>query len=337
VEVAPGEYRRDVAVWSQRDLVIRGVGRRPSLIANGASADAKATFIVRGDRVRIENLGFFGARVPHRNGAGIRLEKGRLEIAGCHFEDNENGVLTNNDDAIELSIDRCTFVENGAGDGQSHNLYAGAIGRLNVSSSYFARSRVGHLLKSRARESLVVYSRFSGEDGTSSYELEFPNGGTVHVMGCLVQQGPRSENATIVSCGAEGYRWPLTEIHLAFNTIVNNRLMGGVFVRAASGRVRVEVLDNLLVGVGRLDLKAESVVNGRNSVVRRSECADPTRMNYRLRKSSVHVGAAGPIGKLAPGRLFPSREYLHPANSQELPVLSPATPLNPGAFQLLEE
>jgi hypothetical protein len=336
VEVAPGEYRRDVAVWSQRDLVIRGVGRRPSLIANGASADAKATFIVRGDRVRIENLGFFGARVPHRNGAGIRLEKGRLEIAGCHFEDNENGVLTNNDDAIELSIDRCTFVENGAGDGQSHNLYAGAIGRLNVSSSYFARSRVGHLLKSRARESLVVYSRFSGEDGTSSYELEFPNGGTVHVMGCLVQQGPRSENATIVSCGAEGYRWPLTEIHLAFNTIVNNRLLGGVFVRAASGRVRVEVLDNLLVGAGRLDLKAESVVNG-NSVVRRSEFADPTRMNYRLRKSSVHVGAAGPIGKLAPGRLFPSREYLHPANSQELPVLSPSTPLSPGAFQLLED
>ena len=335
VEVAPGEYRRDVAVWSQQDLVIRGVGRRPSLIADGASADAKATFIVRGDRVRIENLGFFGARVPHRNGAGIRLEKGHLEIAGCHFEDNENGVLTNNDSAIELSIDRCSFVENGAGDGQSHNLYAGLIGRLTVSSSYFARSRVGHLLKSRARESLVAYSRFSGEDGTSSYELEFPNGGTVHVMSCLIQQGPRSENATIVSCGAEGYRWPRTEVHLVFNTIVNNRLLGGVFVRAASGRVRVEVLDNLLVGAGHLDLKAESVVN-RNSVGRRSEFADPTRMNYRLRKSSVHVGAAGQIGNLAPGRSYPSREYLHPANSQELPVLSPSTPLNPGAFQLLE-
>jgi hypothetical protein len=96
------------------------------------------------------------------------------------------------------------------------------------------------------------------------------------------------------------------------------------------------VLDNFLVGAGRLDLKAESVVNG-NRAVRRSEFADPTHMNYRLRKSSEHVGAAGPIGRLAPGRLFPSREYLHPANSQELPALNSSTPLNPGAFQLLED
>jgi hypothetical protein len=120
VEVEPGDYRRDTAVWIQRDFVIRGIGGRPRLMAEGASAEGKAIFVVRGGRVRIENLGFFGARVRDRNGAGIRLERGRLEIAGCHFEDNENGVLSGNEGGTELAIDRCRFVGNGAGDGLSH-------------------------------------------------------------------------------------------------------------------------------------------------------------------------------------------------------------------------
>jgi len=106
VEVTAGDYRGDVAVWRQHDLIVRGIGDRPSLTANGASAEGKAIFVVRGDNVRMENLAFFGARVRDRNGAGIRLEKGRLEVVGCHFEGNENGILTNNDETIELAVDR---------------------------------------------------------------------------------------------------------------------------------------------------------------------------------------------------------------------------------------
>src|SRR4030095_10607076 len=56
LEVAAADYRADVAVWTQRDLVIRGIGNRPRLIADGASAESKAIFVVRGDRVRIDTL-----------------------------------------------------------------------------------------------------------------------------------------------------------------------------------------------------------------------------------------------------------------------------------------
>jgi len=334
VEVAAGEYRGDVAVWKQHDLVIRGTGERPSLIANGASAEGKAIFVVRGDRVRIENLAFFGAAVRDRNGAGIRLEKGQLQINGCHFEGNQNGILTGGGEQIELEIDRSSFVANGAGDGQSHNLYAGAIGRLSVSASYFARSQVGHLLKSRARESLIVYSRLTGEDGTSSYELDFPNGGVARVMGCLIQQGPRSENSTIISYGAEGYRWPSNELQLTFNTIVNDRPSGGIFIRVAPGQVRAEVLDNLLVGSGEMGVKTDSALI-RNKVGNRGEFADPARMDYRLKKSSPHVGAAGLVGLLTAGRPHPDKEYVHPADSRKLPDPGSLTPLSPGAFQSL--
>jgi hypothetical protein len=291
---------------------------------------------VRGDRIRIENLAFLGAKVRDRNGAGIRLEKGRLELAGCHFEENENGLLSGNDERIELSIDRCSFAANGAGDGRSHNLYVGAIGKLDVSSSYFARARVGHLFKSRARENRVVYCRLAGEDGTSSYELEFPNGGLVHVLGCLIQQGPKSENATIISYGAEGYRWSRNELQLAFNTIVNDRSQGGTFVHVAPGNVNGELVDNLLVGNGTLDVKTDAALI-RNVVGLHSEFADASRMEFHLKKSSRHVGAAGTVGQLPPGRAYPEREYVHPANSRELPAFASLTPLSPGAFQSLAD
>jgi hypothetical protein len=330
--VEAGDYRADVAVWAQQNLTIRGVGERPRLIADGRSAEGKAIFVVRGDGVRVENIAFFGARVRGRNGAGIRLEKGRLEVARCHFEDNENGILTSNDPNVELSVDRSSFVDNGAGDGQSHNLYAGSIGRLSVTSSYFARSRVGHLLKSRARESHLMYCRLSGESGSSSYELEFPSGGVAVVMGCLIQQGLRSENATIISFGAEGYRWPRNDLQIGYCTLVNDGRPGGKFVRVAKGNVSVAMIGNLLVGNGTLEVSNRSA-QLENMIGRRSDFADASRLDFRLKRTSKLFGAVAKAGSRAIGSALPEREYVHPADSVPLPPYSDRMTLSPGAFQ----
>ena len=101
-----GNYVRDVAIWNKSDLTIRGVGGPVRIIAGGASAEAKATWVVRGDRIVVENLTFIGSRVPDRNGAGIRLERGRLKVVDCAFLDNQNGILTANNADIELEIER---------------------------------------------------------------------------------------------------------------------------------------------------------------------------------------------------------------------------------------
>ena len=256
VVVDAAEYRGDAAVWPQSSLLIRGEGGRANLHADGVSAEGKALFVVRGVDVRIVNFGFAGARVRDRNGAGIRLERGaRLTVENCRFDDNENGILTANDAAGELHVVDSAFTNNGAGDGQSHNLYVGAIGKLTVVGSYFARARVGHLLKTRARESVIAYSRLSGEDGSASYELEFPSGGRATVIGCLIQQGSGSQNATIVSYGTEGYRWEANALAIAFCTIVNDRPGDATFVRAAKGDAAVELTHNLLVGSARMDLQ----------------------------------------------------------------------------------
>src|SRR5690606_39210976 len=54
VEVQAGEYRGDVAVWTQKHLTIRSVGGRAVLIADGRSAEGKGIWVVRGADVTVE-------------------------------------------------------------------------------------------------------------------------------------------------------------------------------------------------------------------------------------------------------------------------------------------
>ena len=96
IEIRPGNYRGQPAIWTQKDLVIRGIGERPVMLADGQSAEGKAIWVVRGGNIRIENVEFRGARVADGNGAGIRFEKGHLTVHACRFADNEMGILTAN-------------------------------------------------------------------------------------------------------------------------------------------------------------------------------------------------------------------------------------------------
>lgn len=249
VEIAAGDYHGDVAVWTQNGITVRGVGGKVRLIADGASAEQKAIWVVRGGAMTVENVEFTGARVWHRNGAGIRFEKGRLVVRDCVFLDNENGILTGNDKNSVLDIENSDFGHNGAGDGYSHNLYVGAMRRLTVTGSHFHHARVGHLLKSRAAENHIVGNRLvDGEGGRASYELEFPNGGIAHVSGNTIQQSATTENPVMVSFGAEGYTWPRNELHLIGNTLIDDRKPPGVILRVWPGADRVETSGNRLVG-----------------------------------------------------------------------------------------
>jgi len=124
IEIEAGDYMGDVAIWTQNKLTLRGVGGRPRLIAAGASAEQKAIWVVRGGDITVENIEFTGARVPDKNGAGIRFERGRLIVRNCHFHDNENGILTGGGDG-ELDIEDSEFGHNGRSEGHNHNIYIG--------------------------------------------------------------------------------------------------------------------------------------------------------------------------------------------------------------------
>src|SRR6185369_7720228 len=51
IEVDAGDYPRDVAVWTQNNLTVKAVGGRARLLAEGAAAEEKAIWVVRGGAI----------------------------------------------------------------------------------------------------------------------------------------------------------------------------------------------------------------------------------------------------------------------------------------------
>ncbi|MFL6719602.1 MAG: hypothetical protein ACJ8G3_24910 [Burkholderiaceae bacterium] len=342
--IDPGVYGRDVAIFTQDRLTIRAVGGRARLDASGASAEDKATWVVRGGHIQVENIEFIGARSSAQNGAGIRFEAGRLVLRNCLFRDNENGILTSSNRKAELEIENSEFDHNGTVEGYAHQIYAGEIARLRVSGSYFHRTVGGHLLKSRAAYNTIIYNRLTDEaGGEASYELEFPNGGLAYVVGNLIQQSATSPNPAIVAVGLEGYRWPKNALYLVNNTIVDDRAAGGVFLRAAPGLQAIKAVNNLLVGEGSRDAgifagkqiaqrqaaDGASIESGNNFSVGRDAFTAPERLDYRVKQDHALPGAYQPPGMANGIDLAPRAEYAHPAGTRRLN----GAPLLPGAFQ----
>jgi hypothetical protein len=274
IEVLPGSYPGDVAVITQRRLTIVGIGERPVFIADGRHAEGKAIWVVRDGDIRIENIAFRGARVPDRNGAGIRFERGRLQLQRCTFVDNQNGVLTGNDAGSELVITDCDFSDTPPNPGSlPHLLYVGRIARLSLTGSRLTRGHEGHLVKSRARESVISDNQLDdGPEGQASYEIDLPNGGMVLVEGNTVVQSPRSQNPVMLSYGAEGRPWDQNRLILRDNLFINRLPAGSWFVRVWDDRLpagtAVRSVNNRFLGPGSLQLgpHAESIGDRRGPV-----------------------------------------------------------------------
>jgi len=258
IEILPGEYRGDVAVWQQKALTIRGIGQRPVLIAEGKSAEGKAIWVIRNGDIHIENIEFRGARVPAGNGAGIRFEGGKLTLRDCAFIDNQMGLLTSNASNAELVIDTSRFAD---APRQMHSLphllYVGAIARVTITGSRFENGYRGHLVKSRARRSDIRDNHIvDGPDGEASYEIDLPNGGIAHITGNTVGQSARTQNPVLISYGAEGNVWPENKLTLKNNNLTSDYLPVGWFLRVHEDKFstlpRLDIGHNETRGIGIL-------------------------------------------------------------------------------------
>ena len=109
VEIDAGTYVGDVAVWRHRNLMLRGVGGRAHLKAGGEHAEGKAIWVIKGKNTTVESIEFSGAKVPDRNGAGIRQEGRHLVVRDCFFHDNENGILASPDPRSVIVVEHSIF------------------------------------------------------------------------------------------------------------------------------------------------------------------------------------------------------------------------------------
>ncbi|HYT95869.1 MAG TPA: hypothetical protein VEO36_00980 [Casimicrobiaceae bacterium] len=335
VEILPGEYRGDVAVWMQKRLTIRGIGATPTLIADNQSAEGKAIWVFRDGDFTIENIAFTGTRVAHLNGAGIRFERGRMRIVRCRFTDNENGILTGNDPNSELVVEDSEFSAAPTNRGPlKHLLYVGRIARFTLSGSRFHHGFEGHLVKSRAGENFIRYNLlYDGEGGSAAYELEFPNGGLAYVVGNVIGQSNETSNPVLISYGAEGAPWPDSALYLSHNTLLSERTTGGWFLRIWTEKLpatlSVIAVNNLTVGLGIFSAGAPGEFAG-NFPVLPLVLGDPATLDFTLASNSLIVGT-GVEPPFVRGRsLAPDAEFNLPVGIR--PIARPKA-WTPGAFQ----
>ena len=334
VEIGPGEWIGDVAVWQQKALTIRGSRKRTALIAAGKLAEGKAIWVIRDGSYLIEDIEFRGARVPDGNGAGIRFEAGKLRVKNCAFIDNQNGILTGNNPTAELAIENSLFADAPAQfDSLPHLLYVGRISRLSITGSRFHAGHIGHLIKSRASETELRYNLIvDGPKGQASYEVDLPNGGMAILLGNVIVQSQFTANPVMVSFGAEGNAWEKSRLILSHNTMISESRKPVWFIRAWRHRLppsaRIDTINNLFSGVGLFDYGLSGVSKG-NWLVFSRTFAGREVLDFRLDMDSWLRGRSGePV--IDGVKFSPEAEFSFPLGIRKIEI---ADQLTPGAFQ----
>jgi len=260
IEIDAGNYVDDVTVWRQNRVTIRGVGGGRAHIVgdrvipfeSGSDRNnGMGLMVIRGTGISVENIEFSGARVVDENGAGIRNQGRDLTICGSYFHNGEDGYL--GEATGTLLVEYSEFHDNGTcpSGGCNHNLYIDGGDRLIFRHNYSHHSIIGHMLKTRATENYILYNRLMDEQtGSSSYNIDIPNGGLTFVIGNLIQQGPNTDNSSMLNYGTEGLSNPAPhELYMINNTFVNDAGFGG-FIQVQGGTGHVRIVNNVFTGSG---------------------------------------------------------------------------------------
>ena len=206
ISFAPMRYA-DCAVQTRGDVTYKAQVPGQAIL-DGVACEDKAALVLRGRSARVEGIVFANIRVPDKNGAGIRLEGGNLAIAQSWFRDSEQGLLTAENPAGTITVDKSTFTRLGTcegGGGCAHALYVGNYGALTVTRSRFEAGAGGHYIKSRAARVAVLGCSFDDSRGRgTNYMIDLPEGATGKIAGNWFVQGRDKENySAFIAVAAE--------------------------------------------------------------------------------------------------------------------------------------
>ena len=327
IDIAAGTYKDSCNIGTA-GLHLKGVGGRPVIDVTGQTlTNMKGIYAIEADDVVIENLELMGAELPAsqgENGAGLRIQANGVVVTDCYIHDNQNGILSGPLTAGmgTQTIAHTEFAHNSLGsgctdgNGCTHNVYVGNYAHLifEFNWSHLAGSDGGHLLKSRALESDVLYNRLTGETGDDSYEVDLPNGGLAIVLGNVIEKGPMSGNGgAVLQYGEEGLGTGTNTIYLANNTFVNAFASKTVFVNLAKGGMLGAAHDNIFSGLGTPSstgpLSADNLSGVDPSFV------NPSTYDYHLTAASPAVGKGVAEGSAGAFPLTPVFEHVDPASA----------------------
>ena len=240
IRIAPG-YHRQCAVQTAGRIAF--VAAEPGRsIFDSVTCEGKAALVLRGAGARVEGLVFQNMRVPDGNGAGIRLEQSNLDVIDSLFRNSEEGILTADDPAATLTIDRSTFSRLGRCDrglSCAHSVYTGHYGRVVVTRTRFEKGSGGHYLKARAIRVDISNNSFDDTQGSgTNYLIDLPAGASGQIVDNLLIQGRDKENySALIAVGAEERKNPSRGLSIERNRATVPQGLGRktVFVADWSG------------------------------------------------------------------------------------------------------
>jgi hypothetical protein len=336
VLIDAGIYLRDVAVWTQNDLLLVANGGRVRLMALGQNAEGKAIWVIKGTRVQVEGIEFSGARAKDLNGAGIRFEGDDLTVSRCRFSDNEMGILTSNNGNADILIEQSELYRNTVDYRKygrlGHNIYIGRAARFELRYSYVHSARTGHQVKSRARRNIIHYNRIADESGRSSYLVDLAEGGAALISGNLLHKSVASENEAAIAFATEAHQGiPGQELYAVHNTLVTDR-PGTVLLNNHSSSMAL-VAGNLVQG-DAIALKGPGRTLS-NLILPEVGLQDAGAMDYRLTSGSLAIDAGSNQLRTPAGKpLVPRHQYRHPLSGAPRPS---AGPPDLGAYEYTSE
>ncbi len=232
IAIDAGHYA-DCSVWNADNLNIEAKG---DVVIEGPVCEDKALFVIMGRNTTIRGITFRGATSTAGNGAGIREHGETLTVENSTFLDNQNGILAATAKRGTITIRNSLFEGNGTCIqeklGCSHGIYIAAA-LLRVENSTFRRQLEGHHIKSRSdRTELIGNTIEDGTDGTSSYLVDLPDGGSLIMRNNVLEKGARSQNPTCaITIGEESRSHPTDEIVLENNSFRNDMPRTVIFLR----------------------------------------------------------------------------------------------------------
>ena len=341
IEIDAAEYTGTAALanWTANNLVIRGVGGRPHLIADGENILGKGIWVCTGNNIIVENIEFSGAAVlPDENGSGIRLDGIGLTVRHCYFHENENGILATSADVDGvILVEHTEFSTNGSGSGQSHNIYVNDANKLIFRYNYSHHANVGHNLKSRADTNYVYCNRIMDEaTGNSSRLIDIPNGGPTMIIGNSFMQGNMAPNNNLVGYGLEGLDNPAPhDLYVVNNTFVNKRVQSCRFLQVQDGTNYAHVANNIFAGDGLLfvgdPIDSNLVANYVETTVANLQFVDESNYDYHLGPTSPAINKGVAQTSAHGFDLTPVTSYQHPMSSELRTIVSQV--IDAGAYE----
>lgn len=206
IEIAPGTYRQ--CAVQTRGVVIYAAREAGTVTFDRRSCEGKAALVLRGLGAEVRGLTFTNMAVGDGNGAGIRLEKGVLNVAYSRFLNSQQGILTADDPSGRIYILRSTFSGLGTCEhsaGCAHSIYIGNYGSLTVKESRFEKGRGGHYVKARSANVILEDNSFDDAGGTgTNYMIDLPAGSKGTIANNWFVQGKDKENySAFIALGAE--------------------------------------------------------------------------------------------------------------------------------------